>query len=673
MNFNSIRANSVSFFATTATNGSFLRYTRGDSSWNCFALRAVLNWVRHTSRKPSVPSKKDQAKPNQVEGDQLEEDKLPPIFKILFSSQKGGDNGKKGEQKKNKKEDDEDEEKSTFWSSRNVTLMLLFGGPLIYGMLTDILRDIIGHGAPQPTSFQSFLESDYFREGQVDKLIVSPDKSTVFVYLKNTHSQQDISSNGNHVMTFGPAQYVFTVGSLELFERVLKQSQDELSTTTKKRGNGKTSDNGDEYERDYTETGGSFGAHHYIPIIYEKARGPSPLWSLIEVAGTLAPIIFLLYLLRGAMSLGGKGFGGGAGGAGGGPLGGLFGMTKSKAKLYNAETSVKTSFKDVAGMDEAKEELSEFVTFLKEPLRFQNLGAKIPKGAILSGPPGTGKTLLAKAIAGEAGVPFLSVSGSEFVEMFVGLGSSRVRDLFEDAKKKSPCIVFIDEIDAIGKARGKGGMGGNDERENTLNQLLVEMDGFDSNAGGVVVLAGTNRPDILDTALTRPGRFDRHIKIDRPDVNGRKDIYMVHLVKLKLDPKGPTMDDIAMRLAYSTPGFVGADIANVCNEGALLAARHHCSSVTLGHLEAAIERVIAGFEKKKQVLLPHERRLVAHHEAGHAVAAWFLEFADPVMKVTIIPRSSVSFKILIMLIIFHFALSIRARLDLLGLCHLIVF
>lgn len=281
----------------------------------------------------------------------------------------------------------------------------------------------------------------------------------------------------------------------------------------------------------------------------------------------------------------------------------------------------------------------EFVKFLKDPTKYEKLGAKIPRGAILSGPPGTGKTLLAKATAGEASVPFLSVSGSEFVEMFVGVGSSRVRDLFQSAKKNAPCIIFIDEIDAIGKSRAKGGgFGGNDERESTLNQLLVEMDGFGTNEH-IVILAGTNRPDVLDPALLRPGRFDRHIAIDRPDVSGRKGIFMVHLRPLKLEVDlGKNMQALAHKLAVLTPGFSGADIANVCNEAALHAARKASESVQSVDFDTAIERVIVGLEKKSRVLSPEEKKTVAYHEAGHAVCGWFLEHADPLLKVSIIPR-----------------------------------
>jgi AFG3 family protein len=325
-------------------------------------------------------------------------------------------------------------------------------------------------------------------------------------------------------------------------------------------------------------------------------------------------------------------------GSGGGAGGGIFNIGKSRAKMFNKDTDVKVKFKDVAGMDEAKEEIMEFVSFLKNPAKYERLGAKIPRGAILSGPPGTGKTLLAKATAGEASVPFLSVSGSEFVEMFVGVGSSRVRDLFASAKKNAPCIIFIDEIDAIGKSRGKGnGMGGNDERESTLNQLLVEMDGF-STTEHVVVLAGTNRPDVLDPALLRPGRFDRHIGIDRPDVSGRKGIFQVHLRPLRLSDKLPEFEAFSHKLAVLTPGFSGADIANVCNEAALHAARRSSDYVEERDFESAIERVIAGLERKSRVLSPEEKKTVAYHEAGHAVCGWFLEHADPLLKVSIIPR-----------------------------------
>eukprot|EP00096_Caligus_rogercresseyi_P002648 TRINITY_DN1485_c0_g1_i1.p1 TRINITY_DN1485_c0_g1~~TRINITY_DN1485_c0_g1_i1.p1 ORF type:complete len:528 (-),score=209.38 TRINITY_DN1485_c0_g1_i1:177-1739(-) len=320
-------------------------------------------------------------------------------------------------------------------------------------------------------------------------------------------------------------------------------------------------------------------------------------------------------------------------------MGGLFGnMNQSTAKLVDA-SEVGVAFKDVAGCEEAKIEIMEFVNFLKNPQMYLDLGAKIPKGAILNGPPGTGKTLLAKATAGEAAVPFISVSGSEFLEMFVGVGPARVRDMFDMARKSSPCILFIDEIDAVGRKRGGRNIGGQSEAENTLNQLLVEMDGFNSGgASNVIVLAATNRLDVLDSALLRPGRFDRQIYVAAPDIKGRASIFKVHLGPLKVSEAAPKKDELSRKLAALTPGFTGADIANVCNEAALIAARELSDSIVLKHFEAATERVIAGMEKKTNVLQADEKKVVAYHEAGHAVAGWFLEFADPLLKVSIIPR-----------------------------------
>ena len=318
---------------------------------------------------------------------------------------------------------------------------------------------------------------------------------------------------------------------------------------------------------------------------------------------------------------------------GGGPGGQIFNIGKSKAALFDAENKVKVTFEDVAGLDEAKEEVKEIVDFLKNPGKFTKLGGKIPKGALLVGPPGTGKTLLAKAVAGEAAVPFFSLSGSDFVEMFVGVGAARVRDLFKQAKEKAPCIVFIDEIDAIGRSRGRGQLpGANDERENTLNSLLVEMDGFATDSG-VIILAATNRPDVLDSALLRPGRFDRQISIDKPDIVGREAIFKTHLKPIKLDP---TVDP--KKLAAQTPGFAGAEIANVCNEAALIAARRDKKAVDMQDFQDAIDRVIGGLEKKNKIISPEEKKIVAFHEAGHAVAGWFLEHADPLVKVSIVPR-----------------------------------
>jgi AFG3 family protein len=318
---------------------------------------------------------------------------------------------------------------------------------------------------------------------------------------------------------------------------------------------------------------------------------------------------------------------------GGGPGGQIFNIGKSKAALFDAESKVKITFADVAGLEEAKEEVKEIVDFLKTPQKFTKLGGKIPKGALLIGPPGTGKTLLAKAVAGEAGVPFFSLSGSDFVEMFVGVGAARVRDLFKQAKEKAPCIVFIDEIDAIGRSRGRGQMpGSNDERENTLNSLLVEMDGFATDSG-VIILAATNRPDVLDSALMRPGRFDRQISIDKPDIAGREHIFKVHLKPIKL-----SKDVDVKKLAAQTPGFAGAEIANVCNEAALIAARKDKTEVEMQDFHDAIDRVIGGLEKKTKIISPEEKKIVAYHEAGHAVAGWFLEHADPLVKVSIVPR-----------------------------------
>jgi cell division protease FtsH len=342
---------------------------------------------------------------------------------------------------------------------------------------------------------------------------------------------------------------------------------------------------------------------------------------MISTWGFLIVMILAMYFLLGRMS------------GAGGPGGQIFNIGKSKAALFDADNKVRITFNDVAGLDEAKEEIKEIVDYLKNPTKFTKLGAKIPKGALLIGPPGTGKTLLAKAVAGEAGVPFFSLSGSDFVEMFVGVGAARVRDLFKQAKEKAPCIIFIDEIDAVGRSRGRGAMpGANDERENTLNSLLVEMDGFATDSG-IIILAATNRPDVLDPALQRPGRFDRQISIDKPDIIGREAIFRVHLKPITLsadvDPK---------ELAAQTPGFAGAEIANVCNEAALIAARSDKDSVDMQDFQDAMDRVIGGLEKKNKIISPEEKEIVAYHEAGHAVTGWFLEFADPLVKVTIVPR-----------------------------------
>ncbi len=321
------------------------------------------------------------------------------------------------------------------------------------------------------------------------------------------------------------------------------------------------------------------------------------------------------------------------GGGAGGPGAQIFNIGKSKATLFDNNAKVTVTFQDVAGLEEAKEEVMEVVDFLKNPKKYTSLGGKIPKGVLLVGPPGTGKTLLAKAVAGEAGVPFFSISGSDFVEMFVGVGASRVRDLFKQAREKAPCIVFIDEIDAIGRARGRGAVqGGNDERENTLNQLLVEMDGFSTDKG-VILMAATNRPDILDSALLRPGRFDRQIGIDPPDLVGREAIFKVHLKNIKT---GPEIN--AKVLGEMTPGFAGAEIANVCNEAALVAARRNKKEVDMDDFNHALDRVIGGLEKKNKLISPREKEIIAYHEAGHAICGWFLKHASPLVKVTIVPR-----------------------------------
>jgi AFG3 family protein len=320
-------------------------------------------------------------------------------------------------------------------------------------------------------------------------------------------------------------------------------------------------------------------------------------------------------------------------GGAGGPGGQIFNIGKSKATLFDQNAKVNVTFADVAGLNEAKVEVMEVVDFLKNPKKYTSLGGKIPKGVLLVGPPGTGKTLLAKAVAGEAGVPFFSISGSDFVEMFVGVGASRVRDLFKQAREKAPCIVFIDEIDAIGRARGRNAIqGGNDERENTLNQLLVEMDGFSTDKG-VIMMAATNRPDILDSALLRPGRFDRQIGIDPPDILGREEIFKVHLRSIKVGA-----DVQPNVLSEMTPGFAGADIANICNEAALIAARRNKSEVDLDDFNYALDRVIGGLEKKNKLISPKEKEIIAYHEAGHAICGWYLEHASPLVKVTIVPR-----------------------------------
>lgn len=507
--------------------------------------------------------------------------KSPPKgFEHFFGAKAAGSESTGGgDPKKSSKKPDPKDFKTEISSNQIITALVV--AYLVYSLSTS------GQSGKEIT-WQDF-RTGFLDKGLVDQLtVINRNRVRVSLHSNATGQAYPGSPASNGGMT-----YYFSIGSVEAFERKLDDAQSELGIPSTQR----------------------------IPVSYHDEISLTS--TILSFAPTLLLIGAIVYMSRRA-----------AGGAGGG--GGIFGVGKSKAKMINAETDIKTKFKDVAGADEAKEEIMEFVKFLKEPAIYEKLGAKIPRGAILSGPPGTGKTLLAKATAGEAGVPFLSVSGSEFVEMFVGVGPSRVRDLFANARKNAPCIIFVDEIDAIGKARGRGGQfGSNDERESTLNQLLVEMDGFSTNEH-VVVLAGTNRPDVLDPALMRPGRFDRHIAIDRPDIQGREHIYLVHLKRII------TTEDLAglaKKLAVLTPGFTGADIANCCNEGALIAARGQATSVTLAHFEAAIERVTAGLEKKSRVLSPEEKTIVAHHEAGHAVCGWFLKHNDAMLKVSIIPRA----------------------------------
>ncbi|XP_057862547.1 ATP-dependent zinc metalloprotease FTSH 3, mitochondrial isoform X1 [Cryptomeria japonica] len=456
-------------------------------------------------------------------------------------------------------------------------------------------------------SFQEF-KNKLLEPGLVDHIVVS-NKSVAKVYVRNsvnTATQSDSQDGDIHPRRTasgvgGQYKYYFNIGSVESFEEKLEDAQEKLG----------------------------IDPHDYVPVTYVSEM----VWyqELLRFAPTALILGSLFYFGRRMQG----GFG--VGRSGGKGARGIFNIGKANVTKLDKNAKDKILFKDVAGCDEAKQEIMEFVHFLKNPKKYQELGAKIPKGALLVGPPGTGKTLLAKATAGEAGVPFLSICGSDFMEMFVGVGPSRVRSLFAEARQSAPSIVFIDEIDAIGRARGRGGLAGtNDERESTLNQLLVEMDGFGTTSG-VVVLAGTNRPDILDKALLRPGRFDRQIAIDRPDLNGREQIFLIYLKKLKLDHKPKYY---SQRLAALTPGFAGADIANVCNEAALIAVRNEKSEISMSHFEAAIDRIIGGLEKKNKVISKEERRTVAYHESGHAVVGWFLEYAEPLLKVTIVPRGT---------------------------------
>jgi len=440
----------------------------------------------------------------------------------------------------------------------------------------------------EPIELKEFAQMA--KEGDVNKVEVINLKDA-HIYLKEVSLKKEKYKNGRK-KTFNPntPNYVFNIGTPEVFQKDIEEINKSLPEESK------------------------------ISIKYvEKTNWLAP------ILGWLLPLGMLIILWMFIM----KRVGGGGGGAGGQ----IFNIGKSKATLFDKNSKVNVTFKDVAGLEEAKEEVMEVVDFLKRPKKYTALGGKIPKGVLLVGSPGTGKTLLAKAVAGEAEVPFFSISGSDFVEMFVGVGASRVRDLFKQAREKAPCIIFIDEIDAIGRARGKGAMqGGNDERENTLNQLLVEMDGFSTDKG-VILMAATNRPDVLDNALLRPGRFDRQIAIDLPDLNGRREIFQVHLKQIK------TGDDVkADVLAEMTPGFAGAEIANVCNEAALIAARREKKAVHMDDFNYALDKVIGGLERRSKLIAPKEKKVIAYHEAGHAICGWYLEHASPLVKVTIVPR-----------------------------------
>ena len=442
------------------------------------------------------------------------------------------------------------------------------------------------HSAQKETSYDEFKAR--VDSGYASKIIINKDLRTLKMYVKPEYIREVFNRTPQEV---GNEPFLAVeIGSIEKVEQFLEDA----------RKNGRF-------------TG---------PLSYEREEGTGFFGNLI---GMLLPIFFFVAIWMFFI----RRMGGGGVGAGGG----IFSVGKSKAKMYEKGGDLGITFKDVAGQAGAKQEIQEIVEFLKNPQKYTDLGGKIPKGALLVGPPGTGKTLLAKAVAGEAGVPFFSMSGSDFVEMFVGVGASRVRDLFNQAKTKSPCIIFIDEIDAVGRARSKNpAMGGNDERENTLNALLTEMDGFGTNSG-IIILAATNRVDMLDSALLRAGRFDRQINVDLPDLNERKEVFMVHLKPLKLDPSV----DVDF-LARQTPGFSGADIANVCNEAALIAARHDSPTVGKQDFLDAVDRIIGGLEKKTKIMTQAEKRSIAIHEAGHATISWFTEFANPLVKVSIVPR-----------------------------------
>ncbi|KAL5580964.1 hypothetical protein UlMin_013406 [Ulmus minor] len=540
-----------------------------------------------------------------------------PEFRRLFSSEgpkkKNYENfypkekkeiPKGDEQKSESKDDSNADDRTNFSETFMKQFQNLLTPLLVIGLFLSSFS--FGPREQQQISFQEF-KNKLLEPGLVDRIVVS-NKSVAKVYVRDSPRDQATGDviqgpiNGSPSRgSRGQYKYYFNIGSVESFEEKLEEAQEALG----------------------------IDPHDFVPVTYTSEM----VWyqELLRFAPTLLLLGSLLYM--GRRMQGGLGVGGGGGKGGRG----IFNIGKAHVTKVDKNAKNKVYFKDVAGCDEAKQEIMEFVHFLKNPKKYEELGAKIPKGALLVGPPGTGKTLLAKATAGESGVPFLSISGSDFMEMFVGVGPSRVRNLFQEARQCAPSIVFIDEIDAIGRARGRGGFSGaNDERESTLNQLLVEMDGFGTTSG-VVVLAGTNRPDILDKALLRPGRFDRQISIDKPDIKGRDQIFRIYLKKIKLD-REPSY--FSQRLAALTPGFAGADIANVCNEAALIAARGDSPQVTMTHFEAAIDRIIGGLEKKNKVISKLERRTVAYHESGHAVAGWFLEHAEPLLKVTIVPRGT---------------------------------
>ncbi|KAG9151302.1 hypothetical protein Leryth_002844 [Lithospermum erythrorhizon] len=512
----------------------------------------------------------------------------------------------KSEQKSESKEEPKGDGNGNFQEAFMKYFQQLITPLLLVGLLFTSFSSLVPQ-EQQQISFQEF-KNKLLEPGLVDHIVVL-NKSVAKVFVRSSPRSDGIGGqesdfsvpNTSSDGKTGQYKFYFNIGSVDSFEEKLEEAQEALG----------------------------IDQHEYIPVTYTS--GVSWFQELLKFGPTLLLLGSLFYMGRkaqGGFSVGGNGGKGGRG---------IFNIGKAHITKVDKNAKNKVFFKDVAGCDEAKQEIMEFVHFLKQPKKYEELGAKIPKGALLVGPPGTGKTLLAKATAGESGVPFLSISGSDFMEMFVGVGPSRVRNLFQEARQCAPSIVFIDEIDAIGRARGRGGFaGGNDERESTLNQLLVEMDGFGTTAG-VVVLAGTNRPDILDKALLRPGRFDRQISIDKPDIKGREQIFQLYLQKIKLDHK-PSY--FSQRLAALTPGFAGADIANVCNEAALIAARREEKLVKLDHFDAAIDRIIGGLEKKNKVISKLERKTVAYHESGHAVAGWFLEYAEPLLKVTIVPRGT---------------------------------